>query len=125
MSRALRYTFFMKALVLTKFGGPEGLEVQQMPEPAAAEGQTLVEVQAGGLNFADIMTLEGGYPGVPKPPLIVGREFAGYEKASRRRVMGYTQWGAFAQVASVRPQLLWPVPDRWTSEEAVRFPLTF
>jgi hypothetical protein len=36
VSRALRYTFFMKALVLTKFGGPEGLEVQQMPEPAAA-----------------------------------------------------------------------------------------
>jgi len=125
VSRALRYTFFMKALVLTKFGGPDGLEVQQMPDPAAAEGQTLVEVQAGGLNFADVMTLEGGYPGVPKPPLIVGREFAGSEKASRRRVMGYTQWGAFAQVASVRPQLLWPVPDHWSSEEAAAFPVNF
>ena len=39
--------------------------------------------------------------------------------------MGYTQWGAFAQVASVWPQLLWPVPDRWTPEEAAAFPVNF
>ena len=41
----------------------------------------MVHVHAGGLNFADVMTTKGGYPGTPPPPLIVGREFAGVEES--------------------------------------------
>ena len=77
----------MKALVITKFGDPEALVVQEVPAPVAETGQILVKVEAGGLNFADVMTLQGGYPGTPKPPLVVGREFAGREEHSSRRVM--------------------------------------
>ena len=118
--------FLMKALVLTKLGGPEDLEVQQTAEPVVVgDGHSLIRVEAGGLNFADVMTLKGGYPGVPKPPLVVGREFAGREKESSRRVMGYTQWGAFAELATARTELLWPVPDRWTAEQAAAFPVNF
>jgi NADPH2:quinone reductase len=115
----------MKALVITKFGGPEALEIQEVPAPGTEEGKTLVRVEAGGLNFADVMTLQGGYAGIPKPPLVAGREFAGREEASSRHVMGYTQWGAFGEQAAVRPQLLWPVPDRWTSEQGAAFPVNF
>jgi NADPH:quinone reductase-like Zn-dependent oxidoreductase len=39
----------------------------------AGPEQELVRVQAGGVNFADFMTAQGGYPGTPKPPLIAGR----------------------------------------------------
>ena len=58
----------MKALVITRLGGPDALELQQVSEPVVGPGEVLVEVEAGGLNFADIMTTQGGYPGAPKPP---------------------------------------------------------
>lgn len=85
----------------------------------------MVRVQAGGLNFADIMTSQGGYPGTPKPPLVAGREFAGVEEATGRRVMGYTQWAAFAEKAAVVPELLWTVPDGWNMEQAAAFPVNY
>ena len=115
----------MKALVIPRFGGPEVLELQQVPDPHPGPEQTLVQVQAGGLNFADLLTARGGYPGTPKPPLVAGREFAGVEIASGRRVMGYTQWSAFAEKTAGYRSLLWPVPEGWNAEEAAAFPVNF
>jgi NADPH2:quinone reductase len=87
--------------------------------------QTLVHVAAGGLNFADLMTTMGGYPGTPAPPLIAGREFSGTEVNTGRRVMGYMQWGAFAEKVAAYRNLLWPVPDHWTDEQAAAFPVNY
>ncbi len=119
----------MKALVITRFGGPEVLELQQLPDAHPAPEQLLVKVEAGGLNFADLLTARGGYHGTPKPPLIAGREFAGREFTgnddSGRRVMGYTQWAAFAEKTVVNRNLVWPVPENWTSEQAAAFPVNF
>jgi NADPH:quinone reductase len=116
----------MKALVITSLSGPEALAIQDAAEPTAVKpGQTLVGVTAGGLNFADIMTTQGGYPGAPAPPLIAGREFAGVEESSGRRVMGYIQWGAFAEKVAAYSNLLWPIPDHWTDEQAAAFPVNF
>jgi NADPH:quinone reductase len=120
----------MKALVITRFGGPEVLELQQVPDAHPAPEQRLVKVEAGGLNFADLMTTRGGYAGTPKPPLTAGREFAGIELAangdsSGRRVMGYTQWAAFAEKTVANRNLLWPVPENWTAEQAAAFPVNF
>src|SRR5579862_651450 len=115
----------MKALVITKLSGPDALAIQDMPEPVAKPGQGLVRVAAGGLNFADVMTTEGGYPGTPQPPLIAGREFSGLEENGGRRVMGYMQWGAFAEKASAHPHMIWPVPDHWTDEQGAAFPVNF
>lgn len=117
--------FRMKAIVIPRFGGPEVLEVRDVPEPTPTPGQTLVRVQRGGLNFADLMTTQGGYPGSPKPPLVAGREFAGVEETSGRRVMGYTQWSAFAEKTAAKPELVWTVPDQWTSEQAAAFPVNY
>src|SRR5208337_2760876 len=119
----------MKALVITRFGGPEVLELQQVPDAHPAPEQVLVKVEAGGLNFADLLTARGGYAGTPKPPLTAGREFAGREltgnDASGRRVMGYTQWAAFAEKTAANRNLVWPVPDNWTAEQAAAFPVNF
>jgi NADPH2:quinone reductase len=119
----------MKALVITRFGGPEVLELQQVPDAHPTPEQVLIKVEAGGLNFADLMTTHGGYAGTPKPPLTAGREFAGREQASNgstgRRVMGYTQWAAFAEKTVAHRNLLWPVPENWTSEQAAAFPVNF
>src|SRR5437879_5078601 len=115
----------MKALVITSFSGPDALAIQDTPEPTLKPGQTLVRVTAGGLNFADIMTTQGGYPGTPPLPLIAGREFSGVEESSGRRVMGYVQWGAFAEKTATYSHMLWPVPDHWTDEQAAAFPVNY
>jgi NADPH2:quinone reductase len=115
----------MRALVITKLSGPEALAIQDAAEPELKPGQTLVRIAAGGLNFADIMTTQGGYPGAPAPPLIAGREFSGVEDGSGRRVMGYIQWGAFAEKVGGYSNLLWSVPEHWTDEQAAAFPVNF
>jgi NADPH:quinone reductase len=115
----------MKALVLRNLSGPEALAIQDIPEPTAKAGQTLVRVATGGLNFADIMTMKGGYPGTPPPPLVVGREFAGVEESSGRRVMGYAQWAAFAEMTSTFSNMVWAAPERWSDEQAAAFPVNY
>jgi NADPH:quinone reductase len=115
----------MKALVITSLSGPGSLAIQDFPEPTLKAGQTLVRVAAGGLNFADFMTTQGGYPGTPAPPLIAGREFAGVEESRKRRVMGYIQWGAFAEKVAAYSNMLWPVPEHWSDEQAAAFPVNY
>src|SRR3979490_3584079 len=115
----------MKALVLTSPSGPEALAIQDVPEPTLKPGQTLVRVAASGLNFADLMSTTGGYPGTPPPPLVVGREFSGVEEGTGRRVMGYAQWSAFAEKIAAHSNLLWPVPEHWTDEQAAAFPVNY
>lgn len=115
----------MKALVIPSLTGPDALAVRDVPEPQPKSGQRLVRVTAGGVNFADLLTSRGGYPGTPSPPFVAGREFAGVEDGTGRRVMGYAQWGAFAEKAAAHSNLLWPVPDHWNDEQAAAFPVNF
>jgi len=119
------YTFGMKALMITSLSGPGALAIQDVPEPSPKSGQSIVRVAAGGLNFAYVMTTKGGYPGTPPPPLIAGREFSGVEESSGRRVMGYAQWGAFAEKIAAYTNMIWPVPDHWTNEQAAAFPVNY
>jgi NADPH:quinone reductase len=115
----------MKALVISRLGDPEVLEVRSVPDPVPTSGQELIQVETGGINFADIMSAQGGYPGTPKPPLVAGREFCGIRMSDRQRVMGYTQWAAFAERVAAPSQLLWPVPAAWSAEEGAAFPVNY
>ncbi len=115
----------MKAVLITRLGGPEVLQVEEVPDPVPIHGAELVRVAAAGVNFADIMTAQGGYPGAPKPPLAAGREFCGTLESNGQRVMGYTQWAAFAELVAARPELLWPVPNGWSPEEGAAFPVNY
>ncbi len=115
----------MKALVISRFGDPDVLEVRQVPDPQPAPGQELVQVETGGVNFADIMSAQGGYPGTPKPPLVAGREFCGLRVRDGKRVMGYAQWGAFAERVAASTALLWPVAETWSAEDGAAFPVNY
>lgn len=95
------------------------------PSQNPGSEEELVRVEAGGVNFADTMAASGGYPGTPKPPLVAGREFSGTRISDGQRVMGYTQWGAFAEVVAARSALLWPVPMGWSAPEGAAFPVNF
>ena len=115
----------MKALVISRLGGPEVLEVREVADPVLGPGQQMVRVEAGGVNFADIMTAQGGYPGAPKPPLVAGREFCGVREADGQRVMGYAQWTAFAERIAAQTELLWLVPAGWSAEQGAAFPVNY
>jgi NADPH:quinone reductase len=115
----------VKAIVISRLGGPDVLEMQDVPEPVTSAAEEIVRVRAGGLNFADVMTMEGGYPGAPKPPLVAGREFCGVREGNERLVMGYTQWAAFAERVAAPTELLWPVPEGWTAEQGAAFPVNY
>ncbi len=82
-----------------------------------------MRVEAVG-NFADVMTLQGGYPGTPKPPLVAGRELLMRERDGQR-VMGYAQWAAFAEHMAAHSALLWPVPKEWSAAEGAAFPVNY
>jgi NADPH:quinone reductase len=115
----------MRAVVISRFGGPEVLELRAVPPVEPKPGEKLVHVRAGGINFADVMTAQGGYPGTPKPPLVAGREFSGRREGDGQLVMGYTQWAGFAEAVGAYPELLWPVPEGWSAEEGAAFPVNY
>ena len=80
----------MKAVVISRSGGPEVLEVRDVPEPQPKPGEVVVRVEAVGVNFADTMSTHGTYHGMPHRHSL-GREFAGVVEGTGERVMGYMQ----------------------------------
>ena len=67
----------MRAAVITRPGGPEVLEVHEVPEPVAGAGEVLLEVAATAVNRADIMQREGHYPPPPGASEYPGLEASG------------------------------------------------
>src|ERR671934_2261642 len=68
----------MRAVVITRHGPPEVLQVRDLPAPERPlGGQVLVDVRAAGINFADTLARMGLYQDAPKPPCVVGYEVAG------------------------------------------------
>jgi NADPH2:quinone reductase len=112
-------------MVVARPGGPESLELREQPEPIPQAGEVLVKVQAAGLNFADLLSTRGAYQGVPAPPFVAGREFSGVISEAGEAVMGYTQWGAFAEKVAAQRSLLWPKPESFSFAEAAAFPVNF
>ncbi len=115
----------MKAVVVARAGGPEVLEVGDVPEPVAQPGEVVVRVEAVGVNFADTLSTRGTYKNTPPPPFISGREFAGVVEGTGERVMGYVQYGAAAEKIAVSRKMIWPQPKGWTSQQSAAFPVNF
>jgi NADPH:quinone reductase len=115
----------MKAVVVARAGGPEVLEVRDVPEPVAQPGEVIVRVEAVGVNFADTMSTRGVYKSTPPPPFISGREFAGVVEGTGERVMGYMQYGAAAEKIAVSRKMFWYQPKGWTSRQSAAFPVNF
>ena len=82
----------MRAAVLRETGTP--LSVEDVPEPDVAEGQSVVDVQAAGINFADVLIKNGMYPQPPELPTVLGNEVAG--DIGGRRVVAFARAPAAA-----------------------------
>ncbi len=115
----------MKAVWVEQLGRIENLRMKEIPDPQPKQQELLVRVEAAGVNFADISSAMGKYPGGPQAPYIAGREFAGVVESTGERVMGYTQQGGFAEKIAVPRSQLWQQPKNWTSAQAAAFPVNF
>lgn len=116
----------MQAIVVTRQGGPEVMQMQEIPDPQPRAGEVVVRVEAAGINFADAMMAMGMYPGGPPAPFVPGLEFAGTVEGSTRRVMGFAAGGgAFAERVAVNPAALLDIPANWPAAEAAAFPVNF
>jgi NADPH2:quinone reductase len=113
----------MRAIVLRETGGPDELEVAEVPDPEPGEGEVVLQVRAAGINFADVLVRQGRYPQPPELPTIPGSEVAG--EVDGRRVMALPSGGGYAEKVAVDERLLVPLPDGASFEEGAGFVLTF
>jgi NADPH:quinone reductase len=125
----------MQAAWISKFGGPEVLEVRTVNKPAIHDDQVLVRVRATSINRADLLQRQGKYPPPPGFPVeIPGMEFAG-EVAKvgfsvrlwkpGQRVFGLIGGGAYAEYIVTHESLLAEIPANLSWTEAAAIPEVF
>ena len=107
----------MRAVQITEFGGPEVLQVVELPDPVPGEGETVVEVERAGINFADTHQRHNSYLAKAELPLIPGAEVSG-RTADGRRVAAVLPNGGYAQRVAVPESALVPIPDEVGYDEA-------
>lgn len=122
----------METIEVTEFGESGVLEATERDAPEPDSGEVRIDVEAIGVNFADIMQRRGHYVGGPKPPYVPGMEAAGVidavgEGVNREvgeRVVAMTQQ-AYSESVTVDAAGLFDVPESMAFEEAAGFPVQF
>ncbi|HEY5046170.1 MAG TPA: zinc-binding dehydrogenase [Solirubrobacteraceae bacterium] len=124
----------MRAVVITKHGGPGVLQVQERPDPTLGPGEVRIDVAAAGINFADIMARLGFYPDAPKTPCVVGYEVAGTilelgegveDLSHGQRVIAGTEFGGYASQVVVPADGVLALPDGLTFEQGAAIPVNY
>ena len=124
----------MKAVVFGEPGGPEVLELGDVPEPVPGEGQLSIDVRATALNRADLLQRRGVYPPPNGESEILGLECAGVVAAHGAgvsgpplgtRVMALLAGGGYAERVVVPERMALPIPERLSFEEAAAIPEAF
>jgi NADPH2:quinone reductase len=108
----------MRAVVFERNGGPEVLEMQDVPEPRPGDGEVFVRIGAAGVNFMDVYEREGtgGYGSAP--PGVPGAEGAGTIADTGERVAWVNVPGSYAEGFVAPREKLVPVPDGMATELA-------
>jgi len=101
----------MRAIQMTEFGGPEVLELVELPVPEPGPEQVLIKVARAGLNFADTHTRTNSYVRKATLPLVPGGEVAGVREDTGERVVALVGDGGYAEYALAPRELVYPIPD--------------
>jgi NADPH:quinone reductase-like Zn-dependent oxidoreductase len=124
----------MRAVVITKHGGPEVLAVQEQPDPELGAGEVRIEVAAVGINFADVMARMGLYQDAPPTPSVVGYEVAGTilelgdgveGLIPGQRVLAGTLFGGYASQVVVPAGDVVPLPEQLSFEQGAAVPVNY
>src|SRR3546814_101582 len=124
----------MKALLSHTVGGPETLELTELPDPVPGEGQLLVRVKACAINYPDVLVIEDKYKFRPERPFAPGGEIAGVVEALGEGVEGWSQGdrviamvrnGGLAEKILVDAGATLPLPPERSFEEGSALILTY
>jgi NADPH:quinone reductase-like Zn-dependent oxidoreductase len=124
----------MRALVITKHGPPEVLQVLERPDPDVGPGEVRIAVKAAGMNFSDLLARVGMYPDAPKPPCVIGYEVAGDVESVGDGVEGFkpgdrvisgSRFGGQAELVVAKEKDVVALPDGWGYEKGAALPVVY
>jgi len=124
----------MKRIEYTKFGGPEVLKVVDFDLEAPKANEVQIKTHFAGVNFAEIMTRMGLYPGAPKPPSSIGGEASGViEKVGADvsdfnvgdKVMGFAPFNSHSSHVNIEKKMLMKLPSQFSLEQGAAFPVIY
>jgi NADPH2:quinone reductase len=109
----------MRAIQMREFGGPEVLELVDLPPPVPGPDEVLIEVARSGVNFSDLYVRDNSYLAGSTLPLVPGSEVAGRRVEDGARVVALCGSGGYAEFAVAPAALTFAIPDAVSDEEAV------
>jgi NADPH2:quinone reductase len=124
----------VKAVLCEEFAPIEALSIEDVATPIPGPGQVLVKVAAAGLNFADLLLVQGKYQEKPARPFSPGMEIAGTVEAlgsgvsglkPGQRVMAILDVGGFAEMALAAASDVFPIPDSMDFTTAAGFGVAY
>lgn len=124
----------MRAVLMRAFGSPETAEIAELPDPEPGPGELVVAMHAAGVNFPDLLVVEGRYQHKPPLPFTPGKELAGevidigedvISFVPGDRVMVQVEYGAFAERVVARPEQCLELPDDMPFHDAAVMGLVY
>jgi len=124
----------MRAVYCRRSGPPESLRVEEAPDPTPGPGEVLIQVQAAGVNFTDVLSRQGLNPEAPRRPYVLGHETSGDVVALGegvegvrigQRVLAYHLTGGYAERIAVSAEQVIAIPDSLAYQCAVTLPLNY
>nr|WP_315261570.1 NADPH:quinone oxidoreductase family protein [uncultured Duganella sp.] len=124
----------MKAVVCEAWGQPDTLQVKELPDLEPGPGQVVIDVQAAGVNFPDVLIVQGKYQFKPELPFIPGSEVSGVIRSTAAdvttfkpgdKVIAFVTTGGFGQQLLASAQALIPMPPDMDFDTAAAITLTY
>jgi NADPH:quinone reductase len=124
----------MRAMVVKQFGSPEQMSLEELPIPEPGQGEVLIEAHAIGVNFPDLLVIEGKYQILPELPFSPGKEVAGIVTAVGsgvenpkvgERVMAQLEHGAYREQVLAEANNVAVLPEGISFEEGAAFGLVY
>jgi NADPH2:quinone reductase len=124
----------MRAALVKEFGPPSSIVVEEVPDLVPGPGEVVIDVAAVSINFPDILVVEGTYQNLPVRPFSPGKEAAGRVVAVGagvqrivvgQRVLVLIEYGGYAEQLMASEDLVMPIPDSMSYEEAAAFGLVY
>jgi NADPH:quinone reductase-like Zn-dependent oxidoreductase len=124
----------MKRIEYVKFGGPDVLQVRDFNLNDPLDDEVQIQTHFAGINFAEIMTRMGLYPGAPKPPSSIGGEASGIitkigkniqNYAVGDKVMVFAPFRSYSSHININEQMLMKLPESFSLDQGAAFPVIY
>lgn len=123
----------MRAVQVSRFDGPDAVELVEVPEAEGRPDQVVIQVETAGVSFPDVLLTRGEYQVRPALPFVPGSEVAGIVRIAPEgsalspgdRVAAFPGFGGFAEVVAADPVAVFPLPETMSFEVAACLPMNY